>query len=68
LLDALQEIYVFLRTVDFPDAITRGLKRTNDMVRGVAERTRGDLTVAVRQEDLKAAMERLERRLPGASV
>jgi translin len=68
LLDALQEIYVFLSTVDFPDAITRGLKRTNDMVRGVAERTRGDLTVAVRQEDLKAAMERLERRLPGASV
>ena len=63
LLEALQEIYVFLSTVDFPEAITRGLKRTNDMVRGVAERTRGDLTVAARQEDLKAAMERLERRL-----
>jgi translin len=63
LLDALQEIYVFLSTIDFPDAITRGLKRTNDMVRGVAERTRGDLTLAVRQEDLKAAMERLESRL-----
>jgi len=63
LLEALQEIYVFLSTIDFPDAITRGLKRTNDMVRGVAERTRGDLTLAVRQEDLKAAMERLEGRL-----
>lgn len=67
LLDALQEIYVFLSAIDFPEAITRGLKRTNDMVRGVAERTRGDLTVATRQEDLKAAMERLERRLPGAA-
>lgn len=63
LLEQIQEIYVFLSTIDFPDAITRGIKRTNDMVRGVAERTRGDLTVAVRQEDLKAAIDRLEARL-----
>jgi translin len=62
-LDYIQEIYVFLSTVDYPDAITRGLKRTNDMVRGVAERTRGDLTVAVRQEELKAALDRFEARV-----
>jgi len=65
LLDQLQDIYVFLSTVDFPDAITRGLKRTNDMVRGVTERTRGDLTVAVRQEVLKAALDRFEARASG---
>jgi translin len=64
-LDRLQDIYVFLSTVDYPDAITRGLKRTNDMVRGVAERTRGDLTVAVRQEELKAALDRFEARVAG---
>jgi translin len=64
-LGQLQEIYVFLSTVDFPDAITRGLKRTNDMVRGVTERTRGDLTVAVRQEELKAALDRFEARVGG---
>lgn len=62
-LECIQEIYVFLSTVDYPDAITRGLKRTNDMVRGVAERTRGDLTVAVRQEELKAALDRFEARV-----
>lgn len=67
LLEALQEIYVFLSTVDFPDAITRGIKRTNDMVRGVAERTRGDLTVAVRQEELKGALDRFEARMAGGS-
>lgn len=62
-LEQMQEIYVFLSTVDFPDAITRGIKRTNDMVRGVTERTRGDLTVAARQEELKAALERFEERV-----
>jgi translin len=60
-LEQLQEIYVFLSTVDYPDAITRGIKRTNDMVRGVTERTRGDLTVAARQEELKAALDRFEK-------
>lgn len=62
-LEQMQEIYVFLSTVDFPDAITRGIKRTNDMVRGVTERTRGDLTVAARQEELKAALDRFEERV-----
>lgn len=62
-LEQMQEIYVFLSTVDFPDAITRGIKRTNDMVRGVTERTRGDLTVAARQEELKAALDRFEDRV-----
>jgi translin len=62
-LEQMQEIYVFLSTVDFPDAITRGIKRTNDMVRGVTERTRGDLTVAARQEELKMALDRFEDRV-----
>jgi translin len=56
----MEDIYVFLTTVDFPSAITRDIKRTNDMVRGVTERTRGDLTVVMRQEELKAALDRFE--------
>jgi translin len=60
LLRSMEEIYSFLATVDFPGAITRDIKRTNDMVRGVTERTRGDLTVAARQEALRAALERFE--------
>jgi translin len=62
-LDQMSEAYVFLSTVDFPRALTRDIKRTNDMVRGVTERTRGDLTVAVRQEQLKAALDRFEARV-----
>ncbi len=68
-LDQMQEIYVFLTTVDFPSAITRDIRRTNDMVRGVTERTRGDLTVVMRQEQLKAALDRFEARVapPGSA-
>lgn len=46
LLDAMDEIYSLLVTVDYPDAITGGLRRSTDVLRGVLERTRGDLTVA----------------------
>jgi len=56
LLTAMDDIYSLLITVDFPDAITGGLRRNTDMVRGVLERTRGDLTTAVRQEEMKAAL------------
>lgn len=58
----MDDIYDFLVTIDFPSAITRNLKRTNDMVRGVTERTRGDLTVAARQEALERALARFEAR------
>jgi translin len=56
LLVVMDDVYSLLTTVDFPDAITRGLRRNTDMVRGVLERTRGDLTTAVRQEEMKAAL------------
>ncbi len=61
-LEQMQEIYAFLQTIDLPGRITRDIKRTNDMVRGVTERTRGDLTVAARQERLERALARLESR------
>ena len=62
-LERMQEIHVFLSSIDLPHAITGNVKRTNDMVRGVTERTRGDLTTAARQEALKAALVELEARL-----
>ncbi|MSP14800.1 MAG: haloacid dehalogenase [Chloroflexi bacterium] len=61
-LESMDEIYGFLVTVDFPDAITGGLRRNTDLVRGVTERTRGDLTLAVRQEELQKALEKFEKR------
>jgi translin len=63
LLDVMDEIYSMLVTVDYPDAITGGLRRTTDALRAVLERTRGDMTAALRQEQLSAALAALEGRL-----
>jgi translin len=60
-LTTMDDIYSHLVTMDFPDALTGGLRRTTDVLRGVLERTRGDLTVAVRQEELEAALQAFER-------
>lgn len=62
-LDAMEDIYSLLVTMDFPDALTGGLRRTTDMVRGVLERTRGDLTVAARQEKLEKTLREFEERI-----
>ncbi len=59
-LDVMDDIYSLLVTIDYPDAITGGLRRTTDMVRGVLERTRGDLTVAARQEKLEKTLREFE--------
>jgi translin len=53
LLSAMDDIYNILVTIDFPDAITGGLRRTTDMVRGVLEKTRSDLTLTIRQKELE---------------
>lgn len=55
-LGTMEDIYSLLVTVDFPDAITDGLRRTTDMVRGVLERTRGDITFALQQRRLTEAL------------
>lgn len=63
MLGRMDDIYSMLVTVDFPSAITGNLKRSTDMVRGVLERTRGDVTTAVRQETMKAALHEFEQRI-----
>ena len=62
-LGIMDDIYGLLVTVDFPDAITGNLRRITDMVRGVVERTRGDLTTAAQQQSLKAALQTVEKKL-----
>jgi len=49
ILGQMDEILSALATVDFPDAVTDGLRRTCDALRAVVERTRGDITLAVVQ-------------------
>lgn len=63
ILEAMDEIYSLLVTMDFPDAITRGLRRTTDVTRGILERTRGDLTLSLRQERLRKALHDLEDKM-----
>lgn len=63
ILDNMQDIYSLLTTVDFPNALTGNLRRNTDMVRGVLERTRGDVTTAVRQETMKSALKAFEERI-----
>ena len=63
LLAAMETIYDLLMTLDFPDAITGGLRRRVDSLRGVLERTRGDVTSAFRQKRLRDAIHSLEERL-----
>ncbi|MFH1015531.1 MAG: haloacid dehalogenase, partial [Chloroflexota bacterium] len=38
-----------------------GLRHTTDMVRGVLERTRSDLTLAMRQKDLEDRIQKFEQ-------
>jgi len=63
LLDYMDEIYAILITMDYPDAITGGLRRLTDIVRGVTERTRGDLTISLRQYQLEQRLAELEKHL-----
>ncbi len=66
-LDFMDEVYSHLITVDFPDAVTDGLRRSTDALRGVLERTRGDLTMAIRQDQMRVALQtfggQLDKRL-----
>jgi translin len=61
LLSAMDDIYNVLVTMDFPDAITAGLRHTTDMVRGVLERTRSDLTLIMRQKELEEKLGKPKR-------
>jgi translin len=56
LLGVMDDIYAALVTVDFPDAITGGLRRTTDALRAVLERTRGDVTMAATQGRVERAL------------
>jgi translin len=60
MLTAMDDIYAQLVTIDFPDALTGGLRRTTDTLRAVLERTRGDLTTTLQQEKLQKALREME--------
>ena len=65
-MDLMDEIYGILMTMDFPEAVTGGLRRSTDQMRGILERTRGDLTMALRQQKLENRLGQWEQRISGS--
>jgi len=57
LLAIMDDIHGILMTMDFPEVVTHGLRRTSDATRGIIERTRGDLTIALRQRELEIKLD-----------
>ena len=68
LLGHMDEIYSVLVTMDYPDAITNGLRRQTDLVRGIIEKTRGDVTFSLRGEHLTEAIRNLSSQLSGDKI
>nr|WP_290665953.1 hypothetical protein [Ardenticatena sp.] len=66
LLARMEDVYSLLQTVDYPHAITNNVRRTNDMLRGVLDRTRGDVTTAFKQYELRRALADFEKRVQSA--
>ena len=64
LLACMDDIYGVLVTMDYPDAITSNLRRHTDLVRGLVERTRGDMTLALRESRMVQAISAALARLP----
>jgi translin len=68
LLGYMDEIYSVLVTMDYPDAITNGLRRQTDLARGIIEKTRGDVTFSLRSAQLTQAIKGLSRQLNGGEL
>jgi translin len=51
--------------MDYPDAVTNGLRRQTDLARGIIEKTRGDVTFSLRGEHLTQAIHKLSSQLNG---
>jgi len=65
LLTQMDDIYDVLVTMDYPDAVTNGLRRQTDIARSIIEKTRGDITFSLRGGQLEQAMRGLSRQLNG---
>lgn len=62
-LEEIDDIYYLLISMDYPDAITRNLRRTTDLARSIIERTRGDLTNHLGQLKLEKKMSEFEKKI-----
>lgn len=63
LLEHMDDIYAILVTMDYPDAVTGGLRRLTDIVRSINERTRSDVLISLRYQELEKSLEEVENKL-----
>jgi translin len=68
LLILMDDIFAILVTMDYPDAITNGLRRQTDVIRAIIERTRGDVTFSLRGEKLERSLSRLSGQVLGTEA
>lgn len=57
----MEDVYDDLITLDYPDGLTGGLRRTTDALRAVVERTRSDVTLSAMQSELLVELRKHDR-------
>ena len=53
----METVHDLLTSLDYPDGMTHGLRRTTDIARSLIERSRADLTTTIVQERLRSHLE-----------
>tara|TARA_S200000501_G_scaffold82015_1_gene74171 strand:+ start:220 stop:876 length:657 start_codon:yes stop_codon:yes gene_type:complete len=62
-LGVMNEVVDLLESVDYPEGVTQGLRRTTDQLRSVVERTRGDITIALQRNQLEEKIENFMKKI-----
>ena len=65
LLSTMESLFENLTSLDFPNALVPDLRRKCDVARSIIERSRGDVTTAVRQDRLVSEIGRFEKQMKG---
>lgn len=68
ILDTMEDLYSLLFSMDYPEAMTLGLRRTTDVARSIIEKSRGDLTLTLQQKKLEKSLQRFGQELAPPSV
>ncbi|HEY7564666.1 MAG TPA: haloacid dehalogenase, partial [Acidimicrobiia bacterium] len=56
-METMDQIVDLLASLDYPDGMTNGLRRTTDVARALVERSRSDLTATAVQDRLRKQLE-----------
>ncbi|MCM8759485.1 MAG: haloacid dehalogenase [Candidatus Omnitrophica bacterium] len=57
MLSLMDDVYYFVSCFDYPDVITRNLRRVLDVLRSTVEKTRADITLTLQQKSLEKKLQ-----------